>query len=289
MQSPVERVEILRQEVAEFKDRVAALSPEAWNRPSACAGWTVADVIAHLVGQDFALRVRRGLDGDFSPPAGAPPVAEHDEDAFARNIYQRAFSTRDQVGDRLQETLFQRLDESVEVFAGVAPEQWELLCYWPPGPEPARVMLDMRISELSMHAWDVCSRFDLDYRLSDGSVRVLMDTVPRAVRRAFRPDPGLAGPLTFRFLIDHPVAARYDLVFANAAVALHQAQDEGDEGPPPGAVAGAPDVTFRCDGETYVMVMYGRIAPETALADGRLTWAGSAELALNFGKRFQGG
>ena len=276
-----ERVETLRQEVADFKRRLAALPPDAWERPSACQGWTVADVVAHLVGQDFALRVSRGLQGDFSPPEGAPPVTEHDEDAFAENIFRRAFATRSQVGDQLLDTLFRRLDESAAVFAGVGPEQWENRCYWPPGPEPVRVMLDMRISELSMHAWDVCSRFDPDYRLSAACVPVLMDTALRAARRAFRPDPSLAGPLRFRFLIDEPVAARYDLIFSTGGAVLQPAPDEP-------APAGA-DVIFRCDGETYVMVMYGRLTPAAALASGRLTWEGDRELAQGFGDRFQGG
>ena len=280
MDTAKERVETLRQEVADFKNRLADLPPEAWEQPSACQGWTVADVAAHLVGQDFALRITRGLQGDISPPEGAPPVTDHDEDRFAENIFHRAFNTREQVGDRLADTLFQRLDESVQVFSGVGPEQWDTLCYWPPGPEPARVMLDMRISELAMHAWDIYSRFDADYRLSDGSVRALMDTVPRAVRRAFRPDPDLAHPIRLRFRISQPLAA-YDLIFSTDGAVLRLAENEG---------AGQDaDVTFRCDGETYVMVMYGRLTPEAALASGRLTYTGNAGLALGFGDRFQGG
>ena len=90
MPIPAERVEVLRQEVATFKERVAALSAEDWDRPSACDGWSVADVVAHLSGQAFALNVSRGLQGDYSPPAGAAPVTEHNEDEFARNIFQRA-------------------------------------------------------------------------------------------------------------------------------------------------------------------------------------------------------
>ena len=300
MTNPAERVETLRREVADFKQRVAALPPDAWEQPSACQGWTVADVVAHLVGQDFALRITRGLQGDISPTEGAPPVTDHDEDQFARNIFQRAFATRAQVGDQLLDILFQRLDESAEAFAGIdseQPKQWDMPCYWPPGPEPVRVMLDMRISELSMHAWDVCSRFDPDYRLSDGSVRVLMDTVPRAVRRAFRPDPGLARPLRFRFLIDRPVVAAYDLVFSAEGAVLRQAQEErvggrGQEewvGDKNEGDSQRSDVTFRCDGETYVMVLYGRLTPDAALASGRLTWEGDEGLALGFGARFQGG
>ena len=98
--------------------------------------------------------------------------------------------------------------------------QWDNLCYWPPGPEAVHTMLDMRISELSMHAWDVCSQFDPDYRLSDGSVPVLMDTVNRAARRAFRPDTTIPAPQVYRFVIDGPVEAIYELVIANEEVTL---------------------------------------------------------------------
>lgn len=280
MDNPQDRVEILRQEVADFKERVADLFPEDWDKPSACEGWSVADAVAHVVGQAFAFTVIRGLQGDFSPPPGAAPVTEHNEDEFARNIFQRALNTRAEVGNRLQETLFERLDEAVEVFASVCPDQWEMQCYWPPGPEMVRVMLDMRISELSMHAWDVCSRFDPNYRLSDGAVRVLMDTVPRAVRRAFRPDPGLDGSLVFRFMIDAPVVAVYDLDFSAEGATLRQVQDE---------LANQADVTFRCDGETYLMVMYGRITAQDAVAAGLLAWEGNEELAQGFGARFKGG
>ena len=278
MQNPVERVEVLRQEAAAFKERVAALSPEDWERPSACDGWSVADVVAHLSGQAFVLNVRRGLQGDYSPPPGSAPVTEHNEDEFARSIFQRAFNTRAEFGERLQEVLFQRLDEVVELFDTVEEGQWDNLCYWPPGPESVQTMLDMRISELTMHAWDVCSRFDPDYRLSDGSVRVLMDTVNRAARRAFRPDTTIPAPQIYRFVIKEPVEAVYELVIANEEVTLRT-----------GAGDTQADVIFRCDGETYVMVMYGRITPEDAIMSGKLDWDGDERLALGFGARFLGG
>ena len=278
MLNPSERVEVLRQEVAAFKQRVADLSPDDWERPSACDGWSVADVVAHLSGQAFALNVSRGLQGDYSPPAGAAPVTEHNEDEFARNIFQRAFNTRAEFGDRLQEVLFQRLDEAVDLFDTVEEGQWDNLCYWPPGPEPVHTMLDMRISELTMHAWDVCSCFDPDYRLSDGSVSVLMDTVNRAARRAFRPDPTIPAPQIYRFEIGQPVEAVYELEIANEETFFRQG--EGGE---------QADAVFRCDGETFVMVMYGRLDPNEALVSGKMDWDGDERLALGFGARFLGG
>ena len=278
MERPGQRVEVLRREVADFKERLGDLPPGAWGQPSACAGWTVAEVMGHLAGQDFALRVRRGIAGDYSPPPGSPPVSQHDEDAFAQAIFERAFATREREGMELAATLLRRLDETVAVFESVPADCWDALCYWPPGPEPAQVMLDMRISELSMHAWDIFSGLDPEYRLSPAAVAVLTDTIPRAVRRAFRPDPDLTAPLRFRFDLTDSLAASYDLIFSREGAALQKAATEQ-----PAAV------TFRCDGETYVMVMYGRLEPAAALAAGQLTYRGDAALAESFGSRFVGG
>ena len=55
------------------------------------------------------------------------------------------------------------------------------------------------------------------------------------------------------------------------------------------AGAETPDVTFLCDGETYVLAMYGRVGIDAAIADGRLRFEGDAVLATGFGRRFVGG
>ena len=277
MVTPEQRVNILQAEAESFKTYLSSLPAEAWNQPSACEGWTVADVVGHLNGQNFASRVARGLADDASPPEGAPLVEHHDEDRFAEDIFQRALSNREEHGENLLESFIPRLDESVQVFNTVGPNDWEKPCYWPPGPEPVRTLLDMRIAELTMHAWDIRSTFDAGYRLSDDSVRVLMQTVDRAVRRAFRPDVDIQSEIRYRFEVMEPFETAYDVVMAAQGTHVEPSGKQGA------------DVTFRCDGETYVLVMYGRLSPEDATAQDRLTFQGDSELAGSFGRRFKGG
>jgi hypothetical protein len=45
---------------------------------------------------------------------------------------------------------------------------------------------------------------------------------------------------------------------------------------------------MRCDTETYVLLVYGRLNLEAALASGRLTIEGERELAIAFGQWFRG-
>jgi len=277
METPESRVSILENEVDAAKSYFGGLTAEQLQRPSACVDWTVADVVGHLAGQEHASRVRRGLTGDHSPEEGAPAVTDHDEDRFAKNIFDRALATREQFGDGIVGHLSQRLDETVEVFKSVGTGDWDNLCYWPPGPEPVHTLLDQRIAELTMHTWDIMSVLDADYHLSDDAVRVLIEGVDRAVRRAFRPDPSLTRPLSHRFVLEQPVGDRLDIVIT---------ADGADVGP---AGSEEPDVTFQCGGETYVLVMFGRLKVVDALADGRLTFDGNPELAVGFGRRFVGG
>jgi hypothetical protein len=49
-----------------------------------------------------------------------------------------------------------------------------------------------------------------------------------------------------------------------------------------------PQVTFRCDTETYVLLVYGRLPLDTAINSSRLVVAGDRALATAFGQWFRG-
>ena len=276
-------IDLLEREAGELLDFLQRLSAEAWQTPSACEGWTVADVIGHLTSVDLSNRLVRGLDGDYSAPEGSPAPDQHDEDAFAKSIYQRAIDASQRLGDGLLADFAQRINETVTLFRQVGDDQWDNLVYWPPGPMPVRTLLTQRIAELTMHGWDIRSRLEDDYHLSDGSVTALLDTVDRAARRAFRPDPLLEGrSLRYRFSLTQPGQRTLDLVLSDDVACI--VEDDTDAGTDPA------DVTFRCDGETCVLVMYGRLTPDAAVGAGRLSVAGGDEyLASTFGDRFVGG
>ena len=284
MTTPADRIDLLEREARDLLNFLQTLSPEGWQTPSACTGWTVGDVVGHLTSVDFANRLLRGLDGDYSPPEGSPPPERHDEDAFARSIYQRAIDTRERLGDGLLDDFTQRVEEAVALFRQVGPGRWDNLVYWPPGPMSVRTLLTQRIAELTMHGWDIRSRLEDDYHLSDGSVAALLDTVDRAARRAFRPDPALGGRYAqlYRFRITTPAERVFDLVLSDAVAQV--IQDPAEDGTP------APHVTWECDGEACVLILYGRLTPDDAVYARRLAVAdGDTYLASSFQEKFVGG
>ena len=65
----------LLEELARFKALVSSLSAEEWATPSRCAGWTVGDVAAHVVGGMADVAAFR-LEGLGTPEVTARQVAE---------------------------------------------------------------------------------------------------------------------------------------------------------------------------------------------------------------------
>ena len=283
MTTTAQNINLFEHEARLLLDFLQTLPDESWQSASACEGWSIADVVGHLTSVDLSSRLLRGLDGDHSPPEGAPPPDQHDEDAFAQSIYRRAIDASQRLGDGLLADFTHRINETVALFRQVQADQWDNLVYWPPGPMSVQTLLIQRIAELTMHGWDIRSRLESDYHLSDGSVSALLDTVDRAARRAFRPDPLLTGrPLRYRFRITHPELRSLDLLLSDdVAEIIHY---------PSGVSLPATDVTFECYGETCVLVMYGRLTPHAAVGARRLSVAdGEPYLAATFGDRFVGG
>jgi uncharacterized protein (TIGR03083 family) len=277
MYSDADRAQIVHAEAKRLEHFLRALSPEDWQRPSACDQWQVADVVAHLAGMSIAERITRGLHSDLTPPQGGPQTGTLPEEAFREWIAQSAIATRERLGDQLLSVFIAGNDQLDQVLSALRPEDWETLCQHPMGPEPVRTFIDMRITELAMHGWDMRSRFDPQATLSTDSLPALCTTIPRAVRRAFRPEASRSIPVRYRFVVTKPVAVRQDIVLSREGSRCEPASDS------------KADVTFRCTAETYVLVMFGRCSVEAALRDGRLSYEGDPELVAAFGQAFVGG
>ena len=258
---------------------LTGLAPADWSRPSACEAWLVSDVLAHLaqIGENFAVRLARGLRGDPSEPPDNVAAGSLSEDEFRDLLANSAISRRERMGDSLLSSYIEGNRKLDELISRLKPEDWDVPCYHPMGPEPVRTLVTMRIAETAMHSWDIRSSFDPEAVISPDCLPGLVTTIPRDVRRAFRSDPKLVQPVRYRFEITGPVATQADIVLS--AVGSRVELD----------AAGKPDVTLRCDADTYVMVMFGRMKMDEAISKGLLTVEGPQHLAGQFAEAFVGG
>ena len=275
--SDADRARVVLAEGKRLERFLASLSPEDWQRQSACDQWRVADVVAHLTVMQLAERIeraRRDIDG---PPADEMATGSVDEDGFRRMIAETAIELGAKLGDELLPKLIGDRERLEGLLSEFRPEDWDSPCQHPMGPEPVRTWVDILTTETCMHAWDIRSRFDPEYHLSDDSLPALFNTVPRAIRRAFRPDPARTPPTRYRFVVDGAGQAVQDIVLDERG---------GRRESPGGAQA---DVTLRCSAETFILVMFGRLRLDNALSDGRITYDGPERLVAALGRAFVGG
>ena len=279
MVSDQELAKLAAEEPHRLERFLTGLAPEDWSRSSACEGWLVSDVVAHLaqIGENFAVRLGRGLKGDPSEPPDNVAAGSLSEDEFRDLLANSAISRRERIGDSLLPSYIQGNRKLDGLISRLKPQDWDVRCFHPMGPEPVRTLVTMRVAETAMHSWDIRSSLNPEAAISPDCLPAMVITIPRAVRRAFRVDSNRSRPVRYRFEATGDVTTQADIVLS-----AEGARVELD-------AAGNPDVTFRCGAETYVMVMFGRMKIGEAIATGLLTVDGPGNLAAQFAEAFVGG
>lgn len=166
-------------------DTLAALSEGDWHRPTACTGWTAADIAGHATwGQDMLTAMVGGRPHDDR--TGAPGAARPAD--YLRGTPLGAWrAARDRAGAVLTQDILDRP--------------------MPPGSAPGTdVPIDYIVSILEFdsvtHAWDIAAPRGLHLDVPDALLARVHDTAHRVIRR----EPGFfeaeltpapdAGPLT---------------------------------------------------------------------------------------------
>ena len=269
------RIELCQAAAEQLTHYLQTLPPEAWCDPSACEAWEVRDVVAHLTlgAELYTTVLSRGLQGDSAPLEGFPPAGAPNGTAF---VAERAIAYRASVGGQLLGTFTARHTHLQRLMASLSPQAWETPCHHPVvGRLPAHGLLTARLMELAMHSWDIWSRRDPTRPLYAESVPIFLARLPGIVARTARPDTQLHAPRRYRFSVTGTVPSQHDIVLAGDTVRME----------PAGTTAA--DVQCQCDMETFVLLMYGRLTPQTAVTNGRLMVEGRHDLRTTFGTWFK--
>ena len=279
MLSPEERVKILQSETKRLEDYLRSLPEAAWSHPSACDGWTVADVVAHLTGhgKNYPTRIIRALQGDASPDMAAHRRMESGQ-MDPEETEDQAVALRQELGGQLLAEFIKGNQAMDQALAKVGQEDWDKLVYRTVGTESLRNIVDVFITERTVHGWDIRSRLNPPAGLSSECVPIITERIPQRPRWwSFRAEGFSALPLRYRFEITKPAPYVVDVVITEEQQYMEVASKDDAQ------------VTFRCDGETFVLLMYGRIKPEAAIAEGRAFFEGDRQLVTAFAERFTGG
>jgi uncharacterized protein (TIGR03086 family) len=137
----------------EIRTRVAAVKTSQWSLPTPCRGWSVTDVVVHLVeGSRMALRL---LDGASADEAGTAFGAEHGDDLAAE--------LASALGDEL--AAFER------------PGALEMNVHHRVGDLPATTFLEFRTGDYLLHSWDLARATGTGEHLPDDLVSVMWESM----------------------------------------------------------------------------------------------------------------
>lgn len=272
------RVELVQSESAKLGHYLSNLSQSAMEQQSACDEWTVADVVAHLIGgaQVFLEQLQRGLRGEASPPEGQPAAGEADPAVMGSLNAQRTIFRRVGLGDRLLPA-FQAINDQInQLFAELGPEDWAKPCYHPIGVISVGTYLALRLFELVLHGWDISSKLNPDARLTNESFPALLDLISTPELNLAQFSVGDAPSGHYRFSIKDMPTTAYDIVVKKGGAQLEKASE---------TLAGA---TLRSGAEDFLLLITGRLNISTAVSGGRLEIEDGNALPMIFGDWFQG-
>ena len=283
MESFEERAKLYKSESERFQDYLKNLPADEWNKQSACDEWSVADVVAHLVGNSefYAGTVARGLQGESSPPEGRPEAGTGHPSLSAESLAKSSIAAKERLGDKLLETYLEKDNHLIKLLTGLNPEDQAKPCYHPGSIVPAGNFVDLRFKEVILHEWDIRSAIEEKAGLSASGLASMIILINESfasgsLRWAFWAGPALDRPVRYRFEVKTPLPVSADIIV------------EGDKFRYEQSAEGAADVTFRCHTHIFALLMYGRMTTADAMAAGHLSIDGDAGLAAQFSQWFKG-
>lgn len=222
----------------------AGLSEDQWRRETSCPGWTVADILSHLIGFE------RGIDGE-APPAivgSTPTHVKNDIGAMnERWVHARRTWTGDEVRAEFASVTSRRLTH----LRSLPESAFDVIGWSPIGDVPMRTFMLVRIMDSWLHEQDV--RDALGQPEGIGGIAEAV-TIARAdlalgavVGRGARAPEGSSVALVIAGA--HPPRRRFEMVAGRATPA------EAD-----GATS-----TITMTPATYIRRFAGRITTEDAL------------------------
>ena len=269
-------VETVISEASRLRDFLTGLDAQTWQSDSTSEGWTIEDVVAHLAGSagGWATNIARAISGDAGPPEGQSFLptgvrASHPTGPAARESRQKS-------GPQILDDFIAGHEHLRNVLGTLRDEDWDKPCFHRRGVRPIKAYLGIQLQELALHGWDIRWGLESAAELWPGSLAALVDLVPRWIGIAFAPALDLPTPVRYRLDVSSPVAVHEDLVVYGDGYKTETSDTEDA------------DATFHGNTGNYILLMFGRLQVERAVADGRLSVDGSMERAKDFNAWFKG-
>jgi uncharacterized protein (TIGR03086 family) len=147
-------------------------TPDHWNRPSPCEGWTARHIVGHVVAvQHYMESLIRGTEPTMNPMKEPQRHAEgHAYEAWAAQ----------------RDTILEALDHDGVLHREV--QNWN-------GPATVDAMIGNNVGDTTIHAWDLAQALEVDDHLDPQLVQHVLGTLTPVI-------DGMRGPIMFGPAVD---------------------------------------------------------------------------------------
>lgn len=249
----------LRDVWVSIDDLLASLDDEDFAAPTACPGWDVAAVLAHVIGTELM------MSGE-APPAVDVPELPHLRNDIARANEAWILARRDRTPDELRSEFREVVARRTDELGGLTQQDVDAESWTPAGQATLGRFLQIRVFDTWIHELDIRDAVGRVGHETGPAVQRTLAEVGNGIgfvvgKRAGAPDGSWV-----RIDLPGPEPARYDVVVEGRARVV------GDE------PSGDPTVAVTLGSTDLVRCVAGRVDPAALLAAGTITLGGDAAL-----------
>jgi uncharacterized protein (TIGR03083 family) len=243
-----------------ISDLGGPLTEAEWKTPTECPGWSVQDNLTHITAFEWRLLGRP--DPEHAVAGDLPHVKNDIGKSNEVFVDSRRTWTGEAAVTEFDEVIAARLAQ----LRDAPPDYFAEETWTPAGPGQVRDLLPFRIFDSWVHEQDMRRAVgwpgDLDTPVAAAALERITGAMPFVVgKKAGAPDGA-----TVAFALSGPLAR-------TLAIGV-----DGGRAKPLAEVPPAPTATIATDTETFARLGTGRVAPEQALADGRVIVDGDVDL-----------
>lgn len=233
----------------ELAAKIVVLKPDALGGRSGASEWTVAQVLSHLgsAAEINAAMLDRELDGAPEPAPDANQRVWDRWNAMSRAEQADSFLKANAVLVERYESLDEGTRATKQIDLGFLPT-----------PVDVATAAGFRLNEFTLHAWDVEVGLDPGARLAQDAVEQLLDVAPHMLGWLGKPDVLDGREVTIAVHLTD-LGRKFGLQLDDS-VALTDAP-------------GGADATLRLPAESWLRLLFGRLAPANTPAEVAVTGA----------------
>jgi uncharacterized protein (TIGR03083 family) len=256
--APEPVIAVLDEEWTSIATLYRGLDAAQWETPTDLPGWTVRDLLSHIVGTESMLL------GDPSPSVDVSGFA-HVKNDIGKFNEAWVETWRNRPGAEVLAEFQRVTDARRTALAAMTAADFDAESWTPVGQAPYRRFMEIRVFDCWMHEQDAREALGVPGARDGAPAQVALDEATRALgfivgKRAAAPDGA-----SVRFELTGPIERTIDVLVDGRARVVDR-------------IDGPPTATLTADAATFCRLAGGRADPDASLADGGVRLAGDPEL-----------